>query len=754
VTIAIGQTVSAHAAAAVTSKTTGSVTTNASGSGFVIVMHSGSSTPSVSDSFGNTYVQIGSTQQYNFSNRWGAIFYCAKGTGGAGHTATGSSGGGAVDISVYLIEITTTNGFGVTLDQASQIASSTLHTTAISTTNANEAIIAAFCGASTNAAATHTVSGGSFAIGGNLDLTNGASSFDSTGCVATEVVSSTQSSLTATFTEVGNSGGSMAMFAASFFEASAISDGEVWAPKLEPGMRIGSPVSKLRGVYGDTTFIPPSSAGDDGGQAPASPRLLRLGTPWSRLRSRGLFADTTRIPPFTVGDGGQSSPAPRRLRLGTPLSRLRSTYDDTSPVGSTAQITAAGVSASANNAADLEPTIGITAAGNAASAGSMDASGVSIAAITAAGVAASAGAGLETGAGALQGAGNGSASGAANLGGSGALSAAGNSSAAGATAVTARFSGAGAGHSAGAANLIGSTAIAFAGSAAAAGAASLAGTGALVAAGTGHASGSANVQPVLFAGGSAAASGVATATGKAPLAASGVAGTAGAIAASAGVQLTAAGVASSSGAMAASGFAAAAPGRSASAGGFALIGEIRTIQIPSGISPHLAAVFAAVRGFVQGVLSTTTPVILGIENRVAEPVEPCVVMTPIGVHRQATNVDTDTDGWPWYSGTTQSLQSTRLDIRLDCYGPESHDWAAMLSTLWRDQYGVDALAPIAAPEYADEARQAPFIGGEDQYLERWWLVAALQYNPVVTTGMTFATTIAVDPINVDVEFPP
>ena len=65
--------------------------------------------------------------------------------------------------------------------------------------------------------------------------------------------------------------------------AVAVSDGSV----PHRSLRLGTPFSRLRGIYDDTTFIPPNSFGDDG-RAPQ--RLLRLGTPLSRLR--GTYDDT------------------------------------------------------------------------------------------------------------------------------------------------------------------------------------------------------------------------------------------------------------------------------------------------------------------------------------------------------------------------------------------------------------------------------------------------------------------------------
>jgi hypothetical protein len=216
--LGFGQSKATHAAANVSTVTTSSATTQVTGSGFVVVGMNQGGAMTVSDSNSNAYTQIGTQVSYNFTNRGAAVWYCPLGVGGVGHTAT-VSGGGGLDMSIFFFEITTTNGQGIILDQSTVANSSTLISTAYTTTVANEVLYAIFCGASTSNPATHTASGDSLSVPATLDITNGASTLDSTGCVARRLVSATQSNVAVTFTETGNSGGTMAMFGLSFFEA-------------------------------------------------------------------------------------------------------------------------------------------------------------------------------------------------------------------------------------------------------------------------------------------------------------------------------------------------------------------------------------------------------------------------------------------------------------------------------------------------------------------------------------------------------
>lgn len=175
------------------------------------------------------------------------------------------------------------------------------------------------------------------------------------------------------------------------------------------------------------------------------------------------------------------------------------------------------------------------------------------------------------------------------------------------------------------------------------------------------------------------------------------------------------------------------------------------------ISPQLADVYAALRTFIQGVVGPNIEVIEGLGNRVPMPAWPFIAMTAIASHRQATNVDTDTDlfyATPPQPGITSSEQSTQLDLQLDFYGPLSNSWATMIGTLFRDDYACEALAPLCQPLYADDPQMMPLTTAEDQYLERWTVTASIQYNPVVVTGQTFAATLDIVAKDVDVIFPP
>jgi len=295
------------------------------------------------------------------------------------------------------------------------------------------------------------------------------------------------------------------------------------------------------------------------------------------------------------------------------------------------------------------------------------------------------------------------------------------------------------------------------------GSAQLLGSGALAALGASASKGSAFIVGPLSALGASLSAAAALLLGQGALAALGAAASIGSAAPTGTLAASGKGLAPSAGAANLQAIAAGtifARGLSISSALATITGEVIFEIIPNGISPELPAIYQALRQFIQGVIggSPAIEVILGLDNRVPMPAAPgFIVITAIGSYRLETNIDTDVDGMfltPLQTGTMQSNQPTRLEIRIDLYGPDSSDWAIMLGTLFRDDYAVQALAPLCAPLYADEPRMLPLISAEAQYIEHWILLASVQYDPITVTGLGFATTLNIVPINVDEEFPP
>lgn len=235
-------------------------------------------------------------------------------------------------------------------------------------------------------------------------------------------------------------------------------------------------------------------------------------------------------------------------------------------------------------------------------------------------------------------------------------------------------------------------------------------------------------------------------------------------------------------------------------------------------NPSQSAVFTALRAFLLQILPAGVEVVQGQDNRVAEPkADDFVVMTEILRPRLSTNLNTYSDvaftgsiagqtltvsaiqfgtievgqrvngvgvtpgttitalgsgtgGVGTYtvsasqtvaseklsSGFEVHMQPTEIHIQLDVHGENSADNAQTVTTLFRDQYAVQAfsdLSPNVQPLYADDPKQVPFWNGEQQTENRWVITARLQANIAVETPQDFADQLQPTLINVEAAYP-
>lgn len=168
------------------------------------------------------------------------------------------------------------------------------------------------------------------------------------------------------------------------------------------------------------------------------------------------------------------------------------------------------------------------------------------------------------------------------------------------------------------------------------------------------------------------------------------------------------------------------------------------------VSPSLDSVMVKVRAFLLAIVPVGTPVLRGPLNRTAQPAVDHVIFTPILRKRLRTNVHTED---PDYEVTITEA-GYRLGVQFDFYGESAGDQSAAAETLWRDEYCVNILSPEAVPLYTDTANMVPLVTGEDQFLERYTLTAALQWNARVSNPQQSADVLTSELINVDVRFPP
>lgn len=169
------------------------------------------------------------------------------------------------------------------------------------------------------------------------------------------------------------------------------------------------------------------------------------------------------------------------------------------------------------------------------------------------------------------------------------------------------------------------------------------------------------------------------------------------------------------------------------------------------VSPTQSDLFTALRAFILGLIPCE--VIQGLCNGAPMPLGGFIAMTELFRTRLSTNTHGYADPTPT-TGTTSATQAMQATVQIDCYGPSSGDWAAILSTMLRDEYGCNALAPSVQPLSADDPKMMPLIDGEMQQEQRWVVTVLFQINPVVSVPMQFFDAVTVGLVDVDASYPP
>jgi hypothetical protein len=201
--VAIAITSGTKGAGATTPVTTSAVTTQASGSIFIIGSVFQDTFVSATDSKGNTYTQIGTQVLVDTPNTGnGRVYYDENATGGASHTfSCAYSASGAH--TVVAAEIT-----GAALSGALDVSSgarvtSSPFTAAVTPTAGNRLLVAVWFGASSSNPATHNWSAQGFTLLTGADETDGSTT--GTASIAWKSVAADGvTSYTASLTETGN----------------------------------------------------------------------------------------------------------------------------------------------------------------------------------------------------------------------------------------------------------------------------------------------------------------------------------------------------------------------------------------------------------------------------------------------------------------------------------------------------------------------------------------------------------------------
>jgi len=132
-------------------------------------------------------------------------------------------------------------------------------------------------------------------------------------------------------------------------------------------------------------------------------------------------------------------------------------------------------------------------------------------------------------------------------------------------------------------------------------------------------------------------------------------------------------------------------------------------------------------------------IVRGQVNRVAQPADPCVVLTELlEVDLSVPRSDYQPDD------STAALHGpTRIDVQIDFYGELSSDYCKAVKSAFRTMWATSQFPKNIQPLYTSDGVQSPMVSGEAQWQSRWTLTVSLQYNPVMTVPQDFADVLSV-----------
>jgi hypothetical protein len=166
------------------------------------------------------------------------------------------------------------------------------------------------------------------------------------------------------------------------------------------------------------------------------------------------------------------------------------------------------------------------------------------------------------------------------------------------------------------------------------------------------------------------------------------------------------------------------------------------MPLPSGPSPTRDQLLTLLRALLLQILPNGVEVIVGQGNRTPEPTsEDYVIMTPTGVRRLATTVDTWSSSTSPYPTTLEHEQDVAVKVQLDVHGEGSTDNTNVITTLLRSSFAVDFFTGTGmVPLTCDDGNQLPFPSGEHQYEDRWVVETQFQMSVAMATQQQFADT--------------
>lgn len=160
-----------------------------------------------------------------------------------------------------------------------------------------------------------------------------------------------------------------------------------------------------------------------------------------------------------------------------------------------------------------------------------------------------------------------------------------------------------------------------------------------------------------------------------------------------------------------------------------------TLYVPS---ITVDAVIEALAAFIQPFVGSAK-IVRGQQNRVAQPPDPCVILTEL----LDSDLETPTETNDSVNQLLTLVTPARFDIQIDFYGTSAGDQCKAVKTVFRSSYAVSQFPDGIAPLYCSDGIQSPLTTAEMQWAQRWLLTASLQYNPQVVVPQQSATAATV-----------
>jgi hypothetical protein len=200
---------------------------------------------------------------------------------------------------------------------------------------------------------------------------------------------------------------------------------------------------------------------------------------------------------------------------------------------------------------------------------------------------------------------------------------------------------------------------------------------------------------------------------------------------------------------------------------FVVINDVRRERVSTNIDENHDCSFTAsiagttltVTAILLGtIVPTSSTVLFGTNVTAGTKILSQLTGAPGGIGTYRISTTQTLGSAKFASGTVALIQHTKITYQIDVHGPNAVDNAQTISTGFRDPYAVEFFRSqdpeVAAPLYADDPRQVPFVNENQQVETRWIVEALVQANQRISVAQDFADELSTEFIDVEANYPP